>query len=344
MNVFSHILLCVSLILSLISSAQVKTSGAGNNDEIEIIINNKVVESIQLSLDAYDSSDFLNITTYDIDALIKSWEKYNSKEPLVDEVELTEGRTLTQSDSIKEDVKPFVSSSTLHYSKQNEIKTSSVNKEYSNEVLLGNSTNIDYQNLKYRVQIAASKVPLDSDYLQKIYTGTRQVKEFTEEGWHKYYIAETTTLKEALIIRKESAVHDAFVMAYMNGVKVTYYLRYSGKKAESKVVDYEYKTTNMPLNNSINDLAELSKNKIVIVVQISAETKEVSIDKLREKYNGNEQINYIYEDGWHKYSFGNYSKFWPANYARRDCGISDAFVVAYKNGKKYDLWANNNNE
>ena len=89
----------------------------------------------------------------------------------------------------------------------------------------------------------------------------------------------------------------------MNGVKVTYYLRYSGKKAESKVVDYEYKTTNMPLNNSINDLAELSKNKIVIVVQISAETKEVSIDKLREKYNGNEQINYIYEDGWHKYSF-----------------------------------------
>ena len=103
----------VITILSLISSAQVKTSGAGNNDEIEIIINNKVVESIQLSLDAYDSSDFLNITTYDIDALIKSWEKYNSKEPLVDEVELTEGRTLTQSDSIKEDVKPFVSSSRI---------------------------------------------------------------------------------------------------------------------------------------------------------------------------------------------------------------------------------------
>ena len=52
---------------------------------------------------------------------------------------------------------------------------------------------------------------------------------YAEEGWHKYYIAETTTLKEALIIRKESAVHDAFVMAYMNGVKVTYYLRYSGR-------------------------------------------------------------------------------------------------------------------
>jgi len=136
-------------------------------------------------------------------------------------------------------------------------------------------------------------------------------------------------LKEAILIKKESHVHDAFVMAYKDGKKIKYYLKYQ-KAEKGSVPPY-----------SFIDLKSLSENSLVIVVQIAADTKPLSDERLREIYKGDKPLNYLYEEGFHKYSFGNYSKFWPANLARRKCGVEGAFVVAYKNGIKYDLWKKN---
>ncbi|MBA7510975.1 hypothetical protein ES705_02965 [subsurface metagenome] len=184
---------------------------------------------------------------------------------------------------------------------------------------------IPYEQLIFRVQIAADRVPINNKKLKSIYNGNRKIKMFQEENWYKYYIADCITLKEAIVFKKESKVPDAFIMVYKNGEKEQFYLKYV-KSNEIKETFDEYR-----------DLAGLSKDKTTIVVQIAATKLPMSYENLKKIYKGNEQINYIKEEGWHKYSIGNFRKFKQANTLRKKTGVTGAFVVAYKNGIKIDI-------
>ncbi len=64
---------------------------------------------------------------------------------------------------------------------------------------------------QYRVQIAASRVPLRFPELGRIYSGDKTIKEFQKDGYYKYYIAEEPVLADATRIRNQSGVKGAFV-------------------------------------------------------------------------------------------------------------------------------------
>ncbi len=82
----------------------------------------------------------------------------------------------------------------------------------------------------FRVQIAASRVPLGDSKLKKIYQGNRDIFMFTEEGWYKYAIGEFESYFEANKLRKMCGVDKAFIAAYkkdkklilMNAIKEKY--------------------------------------------------------------------------------------------------------------------------
>lgn len=301
-----------------------------------VIINEEIVESIKVSLSEYeeDTNEIFNITSYDVESLANTWDSYVYPEepkpekdtiPIVEEIkdtiEFIEEEPIAVYEPVQETFTPEIPET-------NTLFTANENSEPEIESTFTSSIT----GLVYRVQIAASYVQLSSNKLNKIYSGDKQIKMFEEEGWYKYYIAETKTLKEAIIIKKESDVADAFVMAYKDGEKVQFYLQFSDAAKGSK-----------PPDNFI-DLKSLSDNKVIIVVQVAADEEPLSRERLNELYQGGKPLNYIYENGWHKYSFGNYDRFWPANFARRECGTEGAFVVAYKNGKKYNLWSEENKE
>ncbi len=80
---------------------------------------------------------------------------------------------------------------------------------------------------------------------------------------------------------------------------------------------------------------------VIFRVQILAKsTKLHSIKYLREKYNIKGDILEVYQDGVYRYSLGEFSNYRDAyQYSQniKTLGLTDAFVVVYKDGKRINL-------
>jgi hypothetical protein len=73
----------------------------------------------------------------------------------------------------------------------------------------------------FRVQIAAHNEPLSQEYLRTIYFGSRDIFELEEEGWYKYSIGLFKDYFEARKILDQSGVAKAFLVPYVEGIKIT---------------------------------------------------------------------------------------------------------------------------
>ncbi|MGD2036135.1 MAG: OmpA family protein [Bacteroidales bacterium] len=72
----------------------------------------------------------------------------------------------------------------------------------------------------FRLQIAASRIPLDEPFLRKIYKGPRDIFMFREEGWYKYAIGDFSSYYKANAVRKQCGVKGAFIAAYEDNSKL----------------------------------------------------------------------------------------------------------------------------
>ncbi len=311
---------------------------------VNVIVNEKVVETIKLAIENYEEDtvfDIFSITAFDIDLIRNAWDNYveeitpviesdfDIKFDIGDEDDLTLATIVENKDngeiSYAKEIEETIEKTTVKEPKETVKKTTIKEPK---EKIEYKTHHID--RIIFRVQIAADGVPLNDKKLKTIYNGKRKIKMFQEEGWYKYYIADCNTLKEAILIKKESKVSDAFIMAYKDGVKIQFYLKF--------VKPDEIKKSN-ERKDEYRNLVNLSKDKTTIVVQIVASRIPMKDSEIKKIYSGNELINYIEEEGWHKYSIGNFAKFRDANSLRKTLEVPGAFVVAYKNGEKIDLWA-----
>ncbi|MCF6241846.1 MAG: hypothetical protein L3J74_10945 [Bacteroidales bacterium] len=90
------------------------------------------------------------------------------------------------------------------------------------EVLIHDTIIIEKENsgIIYRVQIAASKVPVSMKELQKIYPANSPIHTSIENGWYKYSVGLFNTYREAQKFKINIGVKDAFVVAYINNNRV----------------------------------------------------------------------------------------------------------------------------
>jgi hypothetical protein len=72
---------------------------------------------------------------------------------------------------------------------------------------------------------------------------------------------------------------------------------------------------------------------LIYRVQIAADKKPLSQATLRKLYDGDKQISRVVENGWYKYSIGDFSTFDNAEAFKNDLKTRDAFIVAYKDGE-----------
>ncbi len=72
----------------------------------------------------------------------------------------------------------------------------------------------------FRLQIAASRVPLDEGALKMIYKGSREIFLFEEDNWYKYAIGDFRSFFEANAVRKQCDVKGAFIAAYSGDSKL----------------------------------------------------------------------------------------------------------------------------
>ncbi len=307
----------------------------GSNKTISAIINNNILKgfilSTQNNLIAEEDLRYLtNNEVYDLIAFYRYDEPLPDEEP---EEPLMADNQQTETNTAKAEKKTANpngnnqvrdnQSGKIDKPKHESEKTNYNNGEEKEKTKPLPSADLP-KGLAYRIQIAAAHNPLTEEELKNRYKGQRKEKQFKEDGWIKYYVAETPSLNQAkTIVMEEGMPPDAFIMAYKNGSKAPQYLRI---KSTIK-------------HNDFNELAPKTFNKKVWVVQIAADKKPLTFASVKNRYAGEKPIFYINQKPWHRYSIGVFDNFKEANDLRLKCNVADAFVAAHKNSRRVDLWS-----
>jgi hypothetical protein len=175
--------------------------------------------------------------------------------------------------------------------------------------------------IKYHIQIAASKVPLETEYLKKKYGGDLEIVHFNEDGWEKYFIGNFSSFTEARAQLKNTSVAGAFIIAWINQNKV---LPFKARQAERLIALNEF-----PSFQHIRDDH--------FRIQIAASKKPLTEEQIKKIYSEPGIVAMILEDDWFKYSIPGASSLAESWIVARQTNVNGAFVVRYRNGRKIPL-------
>lgn len=178
------------------------------------------------------------------------------------------------------------------------IKQSIINAGY-------NST----YSIVYRVQVAASKDPLSTELLSKVYNGINPINISQEDGWYRYSIGDFMYYDEAKTVRDSSGVKNAFIMPYQNGKRIQW-----------------------PAKEALESLKVWQKEKPIYVIQIVASRKPLSLDLIKNIIRIDHPLTMKHEDGWYKYFISAFTDISSAKKVAEKLGIKGAFIATYKNG------------
>lgn len=78
-----------------------------------------------------------------------------------------------------------------------------------------------FKEIIFKVQIAAHTIPLSEEYLNLLYKGDIPIDMIYEEEWYKYSIGRYKSYDEAEATLRETNIKKAFVVAYLEGLKIT---------------------------------------------------------------------------------------------------------------------------
>jgi hypothetical protein len=211
-------------------------------------------------------------------------------------------------------------------------KNNQVTQNYNNETVssgekpevstktTGGNTNIA-TGFNYKIQVAACRVKIPANELSGIYPETDKITETYEDGWYKYTIGNFKTYNEARTLRNQSSVSGAFVVAYING----------------KRVSVTTMITEPGSNSNINE-SGMDPNKIEFRVQILASKILMQNSVIKNIYNGPLTVDLIQEEGLYKYSLRAGKKLADAITLAKTLNIPGAFIVAYYNNQKINLY------
>jgi len=172
----------------------------------------------------------------------------------------------------------------------------------------------DGTGVQFKVQIAASKVPINTERLKHLYSGDLpvQVKQ-CDDGWIRYMIGQFKSIAEAKNLKGTCGVSDAFVRATKDGeiIKVSEALQNKPKE-------------------------EQSYGKIIYAVQVIALKKYVSLSTMKDMFSIDKLIFIEKDKDLYKYLVGYFFSFKEASEYKTTLKQTDAFVVSYINGKRLE--------
>ncbi|MBN1144476.1 MAG: SPOR domain-containing protein [Bacteroidales bacterium] len=172
----------------------------------------------------------------------------------------------------------------------------------------------------FRIQVAASRIPLNMGQLKRIYTGDYPIEMIQEDGWYKYQFMGVRLYSDAIQLLKNVNTSGAFVVAYENGAKISLAEAVRNtKELENKVRTYGRK----------GQIQEIEFH-----LQFAASKIPLSTDELRLMYAGSEPISIVYEDGWYKYHLKAGNSPEMAEQLKETCMVEKAFIVPYKRAAK----------
>jgi hypothetical protein len=172
----------------------------------------------------------------------------------------------------------------------------------------------------FRVQIVASRVPLNDEFMKAIYQGSEQPEENYENEWYKYSVGPFANYAMARQFREQCMVHDAFIVALLNGKKIN--------SNEALILPDQNSNTFTNFNISEN---------IIFKVQVAACHNEMTVEELRKIYEKAEELESTSEEGWYKYSINCGNSYSKACDLLKNIRVAGAFISAYRDGQRVEL-------
>jgi tetratricopeptide (TPR) repeat protein len=82
---------------------------------------------------------------------------------------------------------------------------------------------------------------------------------------------------------------------------------------------------------------KLVEEDFVYRVQIAACRKEMDSKDIYKRYKGEDVVEHLFVENWHKYTIGRFLTYKEAANYRDNCGVKDAFVVLFKGGYRLGI-------
>ena len=178
------------------------------------------------------------------------------------------------------------------------------------------------QGIIFRVQIAASRAPLDDHFLDAIYPGSKTIQMNRGNGWYRYSIGSCPTYYHANRLKHYIDVRGAFEVIYKDDERLDAWKL----KDKYKLCQPVRVTNQLP-----------GGERLHFKVQVAASREKLSKKMLQTIYCGEYEIYESYEEGWYKYSVGTFENYRLAADLRDKICTPGAFVVAYDKKNKISI-------
>ena len=177
------------------------------------------------------------------------------------------------------------------------------------------------QEVRFMVQIAASRIPLTRAQLWAIYPGNLSVEVIRDADWFKYRITGFRFFSDASMVATESGAKNAWVLSASLGKEINLEkAKDMTRVLEAGSKQYKYIT-----------------GDIDFFVQVAASRVGLTDEEISNLCHSTSACREIIENGWFKYQVFTGTNYKEAIRLRKSMSIK-SFVVAYKGGTKINLY------
>jgi len=181
----------------------------------------------------------------------------------------------------------------------------------------------DENNVRFTVQIAASRIPLTKTQLWAIYPSNLTIEVVREGSWYKYRITGFRLFSQANRVAIESGVKGAWVLATLNGKEITL--------AQAR------ETTRGLEEIYIKQGSKSGLNTPDFYIQFAASRTPIPADIVQGLCSEVGKCREVIEEGWYKYQYFGGTSY--DNTIQTIKGLSrKTFIVAYRGGTKINLY------
>jgi len=200
----------------------------------------------------------------------------------------------------------------------------------------------------FSVQILASKAPIKTEIIKRNLNIYEKISEKYNGVWYRYSVGKFDNLEDAKrhrnIYRDKAGTKNSFIVVYRNGERISLEdaLNYAARSQHhsEKVYEVEDKMAEKVYPMITLD-ANIPNTGIVIGVQVlSIQNDEYPLGVFSGIYGIDRPIIVAYKNPWYKIivsGFSNYKDAYDFQFVARDKGFIDAFVIAFKDGKRISV-------
>lgn len=266
-------------------------------------------------------------------------------------IEQEEAAVIAESDIVEDDVKGSDVKETVSKQKKDsnvfpinhELEKAAIQKE-----VWASKTYDPWPEIEFSVQILASKAPISVSDIKKDLGIAEIIVEKYDGDWYRYSAGQYSKMWKAKELRNKLrsnvGVKDAFIVVYRNNERISLAeaLNYAARKQlltdEEYIVEDKAAGKVYPMMQLVYNIPD---EGVVFGVQVlSIKNNEYPLGVFAGIYGINKPILVNFKDPWYKLiisGFNSYQEAAEFQFTAREKGFIDAFVVAFKDGRRISI-------